>query len=145
MLTCKKLDVWGFHFSSGLPCHVLSMLKHTWKGDIINTTDKHCDKIVLLGQNRMLTFHLNFLDKLLYNCILEDKSVSYETNLKSKQIKIMWINKNRMLINEQGKADYFASRKTYGSCGSKNKWIMNTTQFFTFIFKYCCDTYCCGF
>lgn len=29
-LTCKKLEVCGFHFSSGLPCHVLRILKHTW-------------------------------------------------------------------------------------------------------------------
>lgn len=60
LLTCKKLEVWGFHFSSGLPCHVLSMLKHTWKSDIVNTTDKHYDKIVLCGQNRMLTLHSFF-------------------------------------------------------------------------------------
>lgn len=29
-LTCKKLEVCGFHFSSGLPCHVLRILKHTY-------------------------------------------------------------------------------------------------------------------
>lgn len=33
LLTCKKLDVWGFHFSSGLPCHVLRILKQTWKNN----------------------------------------------------------------------------------------------------------------
>lgn len=27
--TCKKLEVWAFHFSSGRPCHVLSTLKQT--------------------------------------------------------------------------------------------------------------------
>lgn len=29
--TCRKLEVCEFHFSSGLPCHVLRTLKHTFK------------------------------------------------------------------------------------------------------------------
>lgn len=28
-LTCKKLDVCEFHFSSGLPCHVFKILRQT--------------------------------------------------------------------------------------------------------------------
>jgi len=29
LLTCRKLEVWAFHFSSGLPCQVFSTLKQT--------------------------------------------------------------------------------------------------------------------
>lgn len=91
LLTCKKLDVCGFHFSSGLPCHVLSMLKHTWKGDIVNITDKYYDKIVVLGQNRMLTLH-SFFDKLFYSTILRTKFVSCQRiNEVGKDLRDHWV------------------------------------------------------
>lgn len=59
-LTCKKLEVCGFHFSSGLPCHVFRMLKHTW----LTHTHKHRKKVSnKLQQNeihpRMTTFKSN--------------------------------------------------------------------------------------
>ena len=31
--TCKKLDVSGFHFSSGLPCHVFKILRQTYSNN----------------------------------------------------------------------------------------------------------------
>jgi len=33
-LTCKKLDVCEFHFSSGLPCHVFKILRQTYQQEI---------------------------------------------------------------------------------------------------------------
>lgn len=54
-LTCRKLEVWGFHFSSGLPCQVLRMLKQTWR--------KHIGGSVSPGYEILVTSWVCFLSK----------------------------------------------------------------------------------
>lgn len=60
--TCKKLDVCAFHFSSGRPCHVLRILRHTFTCKINKNTPVfwlHASTLIVIT---LLIFFVTFFN-----------------------------------------------------------------------------------